>query len=169
MPDICETGRYSQFEVKGYAIGHGCSVIHVQPIRFPNLARMKIARHREQHSANGIEYEPCNEETGHRTQERPGGTETQATTRSRDGGDAREAARADNAILMLDDALPAKEPTTLRAAGHGFAASVMQTTLESQRRHSGEESEAGGEVAGWVMRTVRLSPTTERPRSKGAT
>ena len=46
-----------------------------------------------------------------------------------------QAGRANDSILVLGDAFPAKVAPALRTARHGFAAGVMKTTLESEVTH----------------------------------
>lgn len=51
---------------------------------------------------------------------------------------ARQSAKAlgaQHAVVMLGDALPAKEPMAIRASHHGFAASVMITSLIGKLIH----------------------------------
>jgi hypothetical protein len=95
---------------------------------------VKIIWHGEQQTANDVEHEPCDKDAHHRPRKRPHYAQPHAA-RTRRRSDAREATRADDAVLVFDDTFAAKETTAFRTARDGFALDVMEAALEGQRRH----------------------------------
>src|SRR6266853_4548475 len=123
----------------------------------PQFVVVKLRGQREQVQAGAVEDEPRDEKTRADLRDRPQ-VPARAPRLARGGGQLFQACRADDAVVVLGDALAAVKVPALRAARDRLAREVIETALARDGAHADFGADCAASICGASRWSSRSAP-----------